>query len=290
MIANKTNQYGYNKKQRTGPSGTRVLLDGKQIDPGELSFEIFQRGFQYGDGLFETIIVKNGEIFFLPYHLKRLKEGLKILDIQCPPILEKNLLENSIRSLLKINELKDHARLRLSVWRCPGGLYSPTDNQAHVLLTADVFTPPPPVHHKVSFSQQVTLYPGPTSKFKTISAIPYVLTGIEKSKRNLDDLILLDHQGHISECSVSNLFWIINGQFFTPSLNTGCIAGVRRQHILNTLKNQDIPFKEVKVGKEALLQADYIFSCNVAGIYKIGNIDDHHFEVNIPEKWMKLLN
>ena len=135
--------------------GTGVVFDGKIIDQSELSFEIFHRAFQYGDGLFETIIVKNGEILFLPYHLKRLKAGLKILDIEWPQILELKILGNSIKSLLETNELKDQARLRLSVWRRSGGLYSPTENHANTLLRADVFSPPPAIHLKISFSRSL---------------------------------------------------------------------------------------------------------------------------------------
>ena len=65
-----------------------------------------------------------------------------------------------------------------------------------------------------------------------MSALPYVMAGIEKQNRGLDDLIILSTKDHVSECIASNIFWLRKGTIYTPSLRSGCIEGIRRAQLI----------------------------------------------------------
>jgi branched-chain amino acid aminotransferase/4-amino-4-deoxychorismate lyase len=130
----------------------------------------------------------------------------------------------------------------------------------------------------VGFSDMIFNYPSPWSAFKTLSSLPYVLAGIEKKNKNLEDIILKDIHGHISELLYSNIFWIRQDKFFTPTLDTGCIRGVMRTHLIRKFKQLSIPFEEVKVREEELLRADHIISANVSGLRAVAGIENHKFK------------
>lgn len=257
-----------------------VIYNGQGISEKEMKLSFQDRAFQYGDGLFETIILKNGNIRFLPYHLDRLGNGMNILGYEPAAHLSLTRLREYILHLVQINRAEENARIKLQVWRGWGGLYAPENNKANFLISAIAVPPQKPLHlNKVSFSQNVKLSHTLTSSLKTINCLPYILAGLEKKERVLDEIILLDQQGHIAECGAANIFWIKNGVFYTPSLKTGCVAGVMRRHILERCREKAIQVIETTSPKEELLKAEAAFTCNVAGLNMIKSID--HKELGV---------
>src|SRR5690606_1335213 len=119
------------------------------------------------------------------------------------------------------------------------------------------------------------------SSLKTCSALPYVLAGIEKKSRNLDEILILDGQNRLAECSSSNLFWLKNGNIYTPSLESGCIAGVMRRHILHQARQSRIEIQEVLENPETLLTADQVFCCNVTGVYLFEKFEQTRFDTKL---------
>jgi branched-chain amino acid aminotransferase/4-amino-4-deoxychorismate lyase len=231
----------------------------------------------YGDGLFETIIYKDGELKFEQFHKDRLTSGMSAMNLSFPKDSTIDTNFNNIHKLVKKQDVES-ARLRLQVWRSSGGLYTPAQTTSNVLVTSKAFNKnvnsPKSI---VSFSNAVTLNKTKWSAFKTISAIPYIQAGLERAQRKLDDLILLDHHDYISECTSSNLFWKKEDTYFTPSLDTGCIDGIMRRHIIESLRQQQIAIQIGEYHQEKLLEADEAFTTNVTGIQPISAIDDTKF-------------
>lgn len=259
----------------------------------ELSLAYNDRGYQYGDGLFETMIMNSGRINLFSLHWERLKEGMSFLAME-PPLWLKDAtyMEKILLQLAKKNGFENHARIRLQVTRKPGGLFTPIDNGVNVLGAVKELQEPHPLLKpavQAGISEKYWLHPSPISKFKTCSALPYVMAGMEKAARNLDDIILLDQQGHIAECLVSNLFWIKKGQWHTPSLDTGCVEGVMRKNIINFIAQEGTELKEVKVKPEEILGADFIFNCNAGGITPLKKIDGTIFESVPKDKILYLI-
>lgn len=105
----------------------------------------------------------------------------------------------------------------------------------------------------------------------------YVKAGLEMKQRALDEILITDADGNISEASSSNVFWVKDNQLFTPSLETGCIDGVRRRWIIDQMQKSDKPVQQVKAQLAELSNADYIFTSNATGINFIGTLDGKEF-------------
>jgi len=241
------------------------------------------RAFQYGDGLFETMVFRHGEVRFLPDHYQRLTRGMAVLDLAVPVRFSETYLAEAIAELVQANGLGATARVKVQVWRRPGGRYTPESREAEFLITTTELPPnPPTVRRNVIFYEDVRLHASPLSGYKTCSALPYVLAGLARKRADADEAILLDGDGHVAECVASNLFWLKHGTLFTPSLQTGCVAGVMRKQILARADACGFPWQEGLYAKVELLAAEAIFCCNVAGIQFLTRIGNYSFAAEAP--------
>jgi branched-chain amino acid aminotransferase/4-amino-4-deoxychorismate lyase len=257
----------------------KVLFNKELIDNDHLFISIENRAFQYGDGLFETIIVGKGHVDLLDYHYSRLRKGTQTLSIELPGYFTNPYLKKSISKLVDLNEINGPVRIKLQVWRSSGGRYEPVSNSSNILITASPHNPEKRMLNNVGIARAIMNYPSPFSQFKTISALKYVLGSIEKQKTGNDDLIILDQMGNISELLYSNIFWIKDGVFYTPSLLTGCVKGVMRSYLIDKLKIKKINFYEIETSPDSLRDADYIFATNAAGITPIVKLFGQKFNV-----------
>ncbi|SDJ87679.1 branched-chain amino acid aminotransferase/4-amino-4-deoxychorismate lyase [Catalinimonas alkaloidigena] len=238
------------------------------LTPDQLRLGPDNRAFAYGDSLFETMIFRKGEVRFWDDHWERLTQGIEALYMEAPAGFTATRVHTFIQTLLQHNQLASkRARIRLRVVRKPGGLYTPThrDIDFWVETAAAPTTPPLPKQH-VALSETVQLMASPWSRFKTGNALPYVMVGLERARRGLDELLLLDHGGYLSECTMANLFWIIEEQLYTPSLDTGCIAGVMRRQVLQRARAQGWTIREGRFRPDELQKATHVFSTNASGV------------------------
>ena len=252
-----------------------VIFNGKLQKADAVYLSPGNRAFCYADGIFETIIVRRGTCNLLPYHFNRLSEGLKVLQIELPFTLQQ--LESMVWQL-SAQQKALTLRMRLQVWRKEGGLYTPSQTTAHYLLTSTLLEKPSQEKLQVAFAKKVQLSYSPYSSLKSMNALPYVLAGLEKKERQLDDLVLTDTQGQVAECTSSNLFWLKDDCWYTPHLKSGCIAGVMRAYLLDQLHKKDIPVQEVLVPKEELMEARALIATNATGLYTIRQLEYHTFE------------
>jgi branched-chain amino acid aminotransferase/4-amino-4-deoxychorismate lyase len=192
------------------------------------------RAFQYGDGLFETIRYERSQVWFWPDHYARLTAGMKALHLTLADGLSEAVIYQQIIDLLRANHLIDQpVRIKIQVWRQPGGLYTPITNYANILITAQPGQPfAISEWAAVGIYADIRLHASPYSAFKTLSSLPYVMAGIAKKERSLDDIILLNvnSEDYLAECLASNLFWFDKGVLYTPDIGTGCIkafCGIR---------------------------------------------------------------
>ena len=301
----------------------KAVYNFTEIDTAQTPADWHSRAFQYGDGLFETMMLQKGTVRFLADHYQRLTEGMAALQMTVPPGLSAEYLQAAARDLAKfaqnadaIGDIKNPAtggnahsiippsnhskltrRVRLHVWRKPGGLYTPTSHGADFLLAVQPSVPPVvSIKEKVIFYEDIRLCRSAISPFKTGSALPYVMAGLARKNAGADDAILLDTNGFVAECVASNLFWLKianpaigrnaqnenpaagNATVFTPSLASGCVAGVMRKNIIDGLSRHGLSVEERLFKKADLLAADAVFCCNVAGIQWIRRIEDTVFD------------
>ena len=253
-----------------------LFFNNQLIKEEEFKLLTSNRSFNYGDGVFETIAVKGEQINYLNDHFERLTGGLAALSINFPDYFTRSYLEKSIKSLLDIEGLLN-ARIKLHVWRKPGGLFLPQDNGVDFLITIGELKAARAIKKRVGFFDCVPKTFSTISAYKTCNSLPYVLAGIEATKQGLDDMILLDVNGNVSECTSSNIFWEKKSIVYTPSLQSACIDGVMRKQLLNFFKQEGIAWEEGLYNRETVERAELVFTSNIAGISCIEHIENKSY-------------
>jgi len=227
------------------------------------------RGFRYGDGLFESMRMSNGKLRFAEQHAERLKAGMKALKMEGASLLDEYFLKQKTAELCKKNKLKDNARFRLSVYRSGEGLYTPDTNKTGYVLEATALSESKyELNRKgliVDVYDELTKSVDPLSNYKTSNSLVYVMAGLYKKQHGLDEAFILNHKGFLCESISSNVFVVYDKQIYTPALSEGCIVGVMRGVVMDLAKNHDIQVIEAQINPEVLKEAEEVFITNAIG-------------------------
>ncbi|MFA5982814.1 MAG: aminodeoxychorismate lyase [Methylococcaceae bacterium] len=255
-----------------------ILVNGlyqQQID-------ITDRGFQYGDGLFETIEVLNSTPLFFSQHLARLELGCHKLGLHFPGV---QLLTEEAE-LLMVNQ--SHAVLKIIVTRGSGGRGYKLPEQAQPSRVLSLH--PFPVYRENYQNQgivarfcQIRLGLNPfLAGIKHLNRLEQVMARAEWSDPDIQEGLMLDINDHVIEGTHSNLFYVKNGQFYTAELIGTGIAGVVRKIIIQLLAIHHKPVIEHQFNRAALLAADELFVCNsIIGIWPIIVLAEKKFSVGV---------
>ncbi|WP_157243466.1 aminotransferase class IV [Algoriphagus resistens] len=237
----------------------------------------------FGDGLFETMVWMKSEIRFFDNHIQRLMRGMQILGLDSDAIDTLGLLD-----LLTDNYPSQLKRVRWTVYRAGSGKYTPESTRVFQVLQVTEFAEPPSVKEKVDVSGKIQLFPTLWCSFKSLNALPYVLANQERKERGLDEIILLDYRGFVSEAGASTVFWIKDGIVYTPSLSCSCINGVSRQVILEHMIQHEIFYQEGEFKLVELEKAEQVFVSNCSGISYLGSFRGRKLST-VPLQFLKLI-
>lgn len=255
-----------------------LLHNNQIIAESEITFGINNRGFLYGDGLFETIIIKDNNIRNFTDHIERFKAGLKAVHLHNINIDFARLADN-IFKLKSMNSITGDARLKLIAWRHPGGLFTAEFESGDYILTIQKHTEASIIKEKVVFSTDIKNVFTTISSYKTLSSLPYIIAGHEKKEKGADDIIILDIHDHISESLTANIFWFKDNKLYTPSIETGCVKGIMRKQVIAAASKLGIQMYEGLYTQKDLLSADLIFTSNAAGLDVIKTIEGKEFNI-----------
>lgn len=256
----------------------KVIYNSRTVEESDLGFFWSNRAYMYGDSLFETIFCYQGTPMRLGYHVDRLKKGMEILEMDAKDLISEKNLQEEIAQLILLNRIDGDVRIRLQVVRKAGGYYTPTQNSCdYIMMAIPMIWNPYGIKAKAGIAKSVHTVFQSFSFCKTGSALTYVKAGMEMRKLELNEILITDTNGNISEASSSNIFWIKDNQLFTPSLETGCINGVRRRWIVDQMLKIDKNVMEVKAQIAELSNADYLFTSNATGIHFIGELDGKEY-------------
>lgn len=257
-------------------------------------FNAKNRGFRYGDGLFETIRVIDGQPCYLEDHFIRLKNGMSILKMRSAKI-SFNDLKDQIFKLIEKNQLKKGGRVRLTVFRSGDGFYTPKNESKSYIIEAKPFKDNLYVLNEKGLSIDVyndlRRYRNVLSQIKTTNNIPQVLAGIHQRESGLDDCIVLNDQGRIAEALSSNIFLYKNNNLYTPAIDEGCMDGIMRKQVLRIAKDLNINVFEGMLNGSMLLQADEMFLTNaIRGIQWVGSYRQKRYFNKATKEILEYLN
>jgi len=227
----------------------KAYCNGKLIAIDSIE-EILEPGFLFGWGVFETLRVYSGKIVFLKEHLSRLKDGCEKIGLGFPALD----FTAQIKKLLKENKL-ENAYCRISLFKKRQGTgsivyvapFSYYENKEHQRGFRAISAP------FVKYSQH------PLVSVKAISYLENRLAWKKAQDKGRDEAIFLNEKGFLSEASRSNLFFIKNKTFYTPSLECGMLNGITRQKVIMLIKKAGWHLREGRYKILSLLSADEAF-------------------------------
>lgn len=224
------------------------------------------RSFRYGYGLFETMLLTNGEIQLKDLHWERLFKGMKQLGFDIPIHLTAALLEQQVLHTADKNNAAALCRIRLQVFPGNGGLYDGDSFQPEYII--ECFPLEKPVMQLnenglvAGIAEGLHKSADSLSHLKTSNALVYAAATRQAKQYKWNDALITNTAGHIIESTIANIFWIKGEQVYTPSLSEGCIAGVMRHHIIQRLAAQNMVVQETPLSKGLLMDADEVFLSN----------------------------
>ncbi len=243
-------------------------FNGNVLPADQLIFKANNRGFRYGDGLFESMRYMKGKLKFPEMHIDRIQKGMKLLRFDNCSLIDTWFLREKVEELVRRNRAGADARIRLTVFRDSEGLYSPVSNKYGYVLEIQKLDESQYVLNKkgliIDVYDEIPKPVNALSNLKTCNAMIYVLAGIYKNQNALDEVLLLNHHGFLCESISSNVFVVYDRKLYTPALNEGCIAGVMRQVVMRLAKENDIELVEAQINPDILNEADEVFLTNAA--------------------------
>ena len=227
------------------------------------------RGFKFGDGLFESMRMCNGKLQFAEQHADRLRAGMKALKMEGYALLDEYFLRQKTTELLKKNKFNGNIRFRLTIYRDGEGLYTPSINKAGYLLEAIPLEQAQYELNKkgliIDVYDEITKSINKLANYKTSNALLYVMAGLFQKQHRLDEALILNQHGFLCESTSSNVFVVYQKQIYTPALSEGCVAGVMRSVVLQLAKTHGLPLIEAQINPEILNEAEEVFVTNASG-------------------------
>jgi branched-chain amino acid aminotransferase len=226
-------------------------VDGGLVDPASASVSAFDHGLTVGDGVFETLRVYRGTPFALRRHLDRLARSADGLAL---PVPDRSLLERACAEVVAAGGLAD-ARLRLTVTGGPGPLGSPRGSGPPTVVAAVAPLAPVSPAAAVAVAPWPRNERGPLAGLKTTSYAENVVLLAWARERGAEEAIVADTTGRLCEGTGANVFVVSGGRLRTPTLASGCLAGVTRELVLacTDAEEVDLPLDALATADEAFL-------------------------------------
>ncbi len=271
-----------------------IFLNDKIVKDTEGLLSTLDRGFLYGDGLFETLRAYEKKPFRLEDHVTRISNSAHYFDI--PFRYTSQQIRQIIEQLLAANNLQD-AYIRMTLSRGLG---------VNGLISTGTGTPTFVIHAKPLAAYPASLYKTgvslitshirrsttcPISYHKTLNFLTNYLIKREASEKGAHDALILNTDNHIAECAVSNIFVVEKSAVITPSLKANVLPGITRKIVLELCKENGIHASEELFGVERVIGADEVFITNsLMEIMPVSKIDGHAVGVLVPGPITKLLH
>jgi branched-chain amino acid aminotransferase len=276
-------------------SGT-VWINGRLEPADKALLTVTDRGFQVGDGIFETIRVAGGRVLELPLHVRRLRASAAVLAIPLPDDLER-FLGHVIADVCRANGLDDsgsRVAVRVTASRGPvhrSALLPPDDVSPNVVVQAWRVDPPPPellsrgLHLAIS---KVRRDPAsPLATVKTTSRAEFVYARLEARQRGADDALFLTTDGHLAEATSASLFLADGPGLATPSLDCGILVSTTREWVISSgAPRLGLAVRQDRLTPDELFAAGEAFlASSVAGILPIARVDGRPIGAVMPGAW-----
>ncbi|MDE3016983.1 MAG: aminotransferase class IV [Pseudomonadota bacterium] len=245
-----------------------VVVNGHLSPADKACVSLHDRGFRYGDGVFETLAVRGGVPCWFSWHMRRLEAGLAAVRIK----FDVGALQADCRTLLHKNKPAD-GLLRIQITRGVGGRgYLPDLNAGPTVVIETMPSPPRPALPVALWQGGMIKIPPRAlpMRYKLCQGMSSTLARLEAADNACFDALLVNEKGYLCETGSANLFWLKGGRLYTPPLDCGVLEGAARAAVLRL---SPYPVEEVESAVKALAGAEAVFITNVVwGALAVGSL------------------
>ncbi|HJQ68027.1 MAG TPA: aminotransferase class IV [Blastocatellia bacterium] len=232
------------------------------VEIADARIEPQSAGLLYGWGVFTTLRIYGGQPFALDRHWERLARHAERARINVT--IDLDTIRRSIGDLIKANSV-EHGRARLTLLKGEAGGWRLDDARESELLIFTSSESPRPARDLTLTISPLRLHSsGPLSGVKQTSLIEHLLALEEARSRQFSEAVLINERGEMVSASAGNLFWVEGDELYTPSLATGCIAGITRSFVYDMARRMGLHLVEGGFPVQRLLDANEVFITSTA--------------------------
>lgn len=243
-----------------------IYHNGNFVKESELSVGVTNRGFRFGDLVFESVRLANSKICFLDGHLNRISQAMAALKIDTTGLPTIDETEKIFNELQKLNNIAGGGRGRITAYRKNGLTYKPDNNECSILIELRPYPDATYVLNEkglhIGVYKENIKHKTTYSAYKTGNSLLYTLSAAYSIAHNYDEAIILNASGHVVETTSSNLFMVKGGRIYTPPLADGCVHGVMRNVVIHLATNNGIQVIEKHIVPADFETADELFLTN----------------------------
>ena len=255
---------------------TRYWVHDALVDAEQATVSVLDHGLTVGDGVFETILVRDGSPFALTLHLHRLARSCAGLGIR--PVEEARLREAVAAVVSGSHVPTDFSRLRITVTSGVGPFGSDRGDAEPTLVVTMTPAAPWPPTTTLATVPWTRNERAATAGLKTTSYAENAIALARAKSQGASEAVLADTLGRLSECTGSNVFVVVDGEVLTPSLDTGCLAGVTRELVLRWGADV-VGMREAHLPYDVVRSADEVFiTSSTRDVHPVVRIDDRELE------------
>ena len=245
-----------------------VYIDGEFLPQEDAKISVFDHGLLYGDGVFEGIRSYQGRVFKLDEHLQRLYDSAKAIMLQIPISIED--MQEAVLETLRRNQLHD-AYIRLVVTRGVGDLGLDPDKcpVPTIFIIADKITLYPPNFYEdgleiITVSVRRNYAEAISPRIKSLNYLNNILAKIEGKQAGVEEVLMLNAEGYVVECSGDNIFFLKDNAIVTPPTHLGILEGVTRNTVIDLARELGITVEEKVFTRHDLYTAEECFLTGTA--------------------------
>ncbi len=246
----------------------QVYVNGEFCEKEDARISVFDHGVLYGDGVFEGIRVYAGRIFKFDEHLERLYESAKSIDLAVPLPLDR--MREAIRETVRRNRLPD-AYIRVLITRGVGNLgLNPyqCEKSGLIIIVDKIALYPPELYDRglevITVATQRNLPEAVNPRIKSLNYLNNILAKIEAINAGVEEAIMLNSFGFVSECAGDNIFAVRKGMILTPSISMGVLEGITRNVVIEMARGKGIEVKQLVMTRHDLFIAEECFLTGTA--------------------------
>ena len=256
-----------------------IYLNNKIVRKNKALISVFDHGFLYGDGIYETLMVYKGIVFKLDEHLDRLFRSASMIGLSIPK--KSSVLKKAVYETVAANRQKD-AVIRISVSRGEGptGLDPALCSKPTLVIMSSPFKDYPQRYYRKGVKVAIVktrrnYYKAVDPQIKSLNFLNNILAKREAIEKNAYEALMLNYRGYIAEGTITNVFFVKKGVLYTPDAGTGILDGITRRIILNIAKELKIKTIQGKFRPGDIYKADEVFiSSTTMEAMPVAEVDD----------------